>query len=274
MEKTIDIEKVFRNKLGSITSFLPLKWFEKLVHLDEINEFLWENRDKYGVDFTDAVLKRLNVKIEVEGMENLPAPDDPKRLTFVSNHALGAIDGVSIMSTLGHYYGSSERFGVISNDILTLLPGIAPLLIPINQSGKQSRDLPAQMNAAFGSDKQVVLFPAGIVSRKKNGVLHDLKWNKMFVGKTTKYQRDVLPIHFIGENSPFYYRVTRYFDWFLTKKGAGRLFNFLFMPGEMIKTQNKTFRIKFGKPIPWQTFDKSKTPDEWAQYVSDIVHSI
>jgi hypothetical protein len=40
----------------------------------------------------------------------------------------------------------------------------------------------------------------------------------------------------------------------------------------MFRNSNRSFTITFGKTIPWQTFDKSKTPAEWAQYVKEAVY--
>ena len=48
----------------------------------------------------------------------------------------------------------------------------------------------------------------------------------------------------------------------------------LFLVDEMFKNKHQTFHVKIGKPIPWQTFDKSKTPIEWAQYVQNIVYQL
>ena len=48
----------------------------------------------------------------------------------------------------------------------------------------------------------------------------------------------------------------------------------IFLVDEMYKNVGKTFEVHIGKPIPWQTFDKSKTPVQWAQYVQDIVYKL
>ena len=48
----------------------------------------------------------------------------------------------------------------------------------------------------------------------------------------------------------------------------------LYLVDEMYKNVHKTFRVAIGKPIPWQTFDKSKTPAAWAQYVQDLVYEL
>jgi hypothetical protein len=48
----------------------------------------------------------------------------------------------------------------------------------------------------------------------------------------------------------------------------------LYLPAEMFKNKKQTFGIFIGKPIPWLTFDKNKKPDEWANWVRNIVYSL
>ena len=48
----------------------------------------------------------------------------------------------------------------------------------------------------------------------------------------------------------------------------------LFLVDEMYKNRHKTFNVTIGKPIPWQTFDKSRTPLQWAQMVQDVVYQL
>ena len=47
-----------------------------------------------------------------------------------------------------------------------------------------------------------------------------------------------------------------------------------FLADEMFKQKGKNFTIKIGKPIPWQTFNKSKSQTQWAQWVKEIVYKI
>ena len=155
------------------------------------------------------------------------------------------------------------------NDLLLNLPGLKPVSIGINKTGKQSRDFPRMVEAAFQSDNHILMFPAGLNSRKINGEIHDLPWKKTFVSKSVEYQRDVVPIHFSGQNSKRFYRIAKFSDRFLPFNLA-----MLFLVDEMYKNVGKTFEIRIGKPIPWQTFDKSKTPLEWAQYVENKVYEL
>lgn len=269
--KTVDIEKVLRDKMGSKSRWVPspvVKWLKNLIHEDWLNQFLWDNRDVKGTPWLEACVKYVDMHIEVKGLENLPKKDDGRLYTFVSNHPLGGIDGVSLGSILGRQY--DDRFRYLVNDLLMNLPGLAPLCIPINKTGSQSRNFPAMVEAGFKSDNHILMFPAGLCSRKKEGEIHDLPWKKTFITKSVQTQRDVVPIHFGGQNSEKFYRIANIGDRLNLKFTIATLW----LVDEMYKNRGKTFPVTIGKPIPWQTFDKSKTPAEWAQYVQDVVYKL
>ena len=270
-EKTIDVRQILRGKMGAKAKYVPgfiVKWLERILHQDEVNEFLWDNRDRTGVEWLESCLKYLDTTLDIVGEENLPDGDDGRLYTFVSNHPLGGQDGVALGAILGRHYGGNFRYLV--NDLLMNLPGLAPLCIPINKTGRQSRNFPAMVEAGFRSDNHILMFPAGICSRRIDGTIHDLPWKKTFISKSVETHRDVVPIHFGGRNSDFFYNLAD------TCKRLGIKFNIamLYLADEMYKNRHKTFRVAIGKPIPWQTFDKSKTPMEWAKYVQDIVYKL
>ncbi len=269
-EKTIDIDKILKGKMGAKAKFVPrfmVGWLKRIAHQDQVNAFLWDNRDKSGVEWLEETARYLDMTLEIEGKEHLPDPTDGKLYTFVSNHPLGGEDGVALGAVIGRHYGG--RFRYLVNDLLMNLPGLAPLCIPINKTGKQSRNFPAMVEAGFQSDYHMLMFPAGICSRRHQGVICDIPWKKTFISKSVEYQRDVVPIHFSGQNSNFFYRLANFSDKYLPFNLA-----MLFLVDEMYKNVHKTFQIKIGKPIPWQTFDKTKTPMEWAQFVKDKVYNL
>ncbi len=270
-EKTVDIEKVLRGKMGKKARWVPrfaINWLRRIAHEDQVNEFLWRARDLTGTPWLEDCLDYLQVKVEVEGMENLPSKDDGRLYTFVSNHPMGGIDGVALGSVIGRHY--DDRFRYLVNDLLMNLPGLAPLCIPINKTGKQSRSFPAMVEAGFQSDSHMLMFPAGLCSRRRNGEIRDLQWKKTFISKSVEYQRDVVPIFFGGRNSNFFYRLSNVSDRLVKKVNIAMLF----LVDEMFKNTGNTFPVKIGKPIPWQTFDKSKSPAEWAEYVKNAVYEL
>ncbi len=264
----IDVDAILKAKAGSKAKYVPrflVSYLKKIIHQDEVNEFLAINKDKQDLEFIQAFMDFFNNSFDVSGLENLP---DGGRYTFVSNHPLGAQDGLGLGLILGRHYDCKIKFLV--NDLLMNIPNIKSLFIPINKTGKQSRNLPQQVAAAFDSDDHIVMFPAGICSRKQNGVIRDLEWKKTFITKSIQSKRDIVPIHFEGQNSDFFYRLAN------VNKMLGIKFNIamLYLSDEMFKNRDKKFKVTIGKPISWQTFDSSKKPSEWAQYVKDIVYSI
>lgn len=268
---TVDVEQILREKAGAKARLVPrfvLSWLKKIVHQDEVNQFLEQSSHLSGVEWLEACVEYLDMKLDVSGRENLPASDDGRHYTFVSNHPLGGIDGVALGAILGRHYDGHIRYLV--NDLLMNLRGLAPLCIPINKTGSQSRDFPAMVEAGFKGDNHIIMFPAGLCSRRTNGVVRDIPWRKTFVVKSVETQRDVVPIHFGGQNSNFFYTLANFC------KRTGIKFNvaMLFLVDEMYKNTHKRFSVKIGKPIPWQTFDKSRTPAQWAAWVQKKVYEL
>ena len=264
----IDIDAILAAKAGKKARFVPrflVSYLKKIVHQDEVNEFLRINHDKRDLAFIDEFMKYFNNSFDIKGLEYLP---DDGRFTFVSNHPLGAQDGLGLAYILGRKY--EGRIKLLVNDLLMNIPHISSFWVPINKTGKQARNFPQQVNAAFESDNNIVMFPAGICSRKRGGVIRDLEWKKTFITKSIQTHRDIIPIHFEGQNSEFFYRLAN------INKMLGLKFNIamLYLSDEMFKNRNKTFKVTIGKPIPWQTFDNSKKPAEWAQYVKELVYTL
>lgn len=269
MEKTIDVEKVLQSKMGNKARWVPgflVNWLRRLIHEDQVNAFLWEHRNQEGTEWLIECVKYLKMHITIEGKENLPQKDDGKRYIFVSNHPLGGQDGVCLGSIIGKHYDGKFRYLV--NDLLLFLPGLRPVCVGINKTGKQDRSFPEAVESAFQSDNHVIMFPAGLNSRIINGHIHDLPWRKTFISKSVQYHRDVVPIYFSGKNSKRFYWVAA-----LCKLLHSKInFAMLFLVDEMYRNVGKDFRIVIGKPIPWQTFDHSKTPRQWAVWVEDKVY--
>lgn len=270
-EKTIDIDGILRDKMGAKAKFVPgplVSWLRHIIHQEEVNRYLWESRHLSGTEWLEECVRYLDMTLVLEGEENLPAKDDGRLYTFVSNHPLGGEDGVALGAIIGRHYDG--RFRYLVNDLLMNLPGLAPVCIPINKTGSQSRSFPAMVESGFRSDNHMLMFPAGICSRRRGGVIRDVEWKKTFIVKSVEYQRDVVPIHFGGQNSDFFYRLANFSDRYVRKVNIAMLF----LVDEMYKNAHKTFRVAIGKPIPWQTFDKSRTPAQWAQYVQDRVYEL
>lgn len=271
MEVAIDIDKILKTKMGKNARYVPgflVRYLKHIIHQEWINTQLLRADGLTGTPWIKSCLDYLDVKINIVGAENLPSPDDGKLYTFVSNHPLGGIDGLAVGGVIGEKY--NDNFKYLVNDLLMNLSGLAPLCVGINKTGKNSRNFPAVVEATFASDNHIVMFPAGICSRKQNGVIKDIEWKKTFITKSIETGRDIVPIHFEGSNSNFFYRLAN------ISKRLGIKFNIamLFLADEMYKNQHKTYTITIGKPIRISTFDKTKTANEWAQWVKEEVYRL
>ena len=104
---TIDIDEIVRGKAGAKARFVPrfvLSWLKRIIHQDEVNEFILSEGDKQGMPWLDDCMEYLGTTLNVKGLENLPDDSDGRLFTFVSNHPLGGPDGVALGHLLGHRY--------------------------------------------------------------------------------------------------------------------------------------------------------------------------
>ena len=265
--KPINIRKVFHDKNPRMASLLPgfvYRYLEKIAHQRDVNEFLSRHGDKQGLDFARAAIEEFNVTVTVTGAENLPAEG---RFIFASNHPLGGFDGILLLVLLNGYYKDCKS---LTNDILMNIINLHPLFIPINKHGKQDTGAASTLHEAFLSDTQIITFPAGLVSRRIHGQVMDLEWKKNFITKAVHYKRDIIPVHFTGRNSDFFYNLNHIRN-FLGIKANLEMF---YLVDETYKHRNDHLTVTFGKPISHTTFNPSKTPTQWAKWVKEQVYGL
>jgi putative hemolysin len=264
-EYRIDVGEIFRNKFGEKTPKWLIRLGRKLLHEDFLNEIFEQGYT--GVEFADFALKSMNVTLQVEGLEKVPTD---RLVTVASNHPLGGDDALAVVSIFGRIYDGNIR--IMVNDFLMALKMLNGIFVPVNKVGGQSRNLATQTDAIFHSDHQVIMFPAGKCARRVKGRIQELPWKKTFLTKSVETHRDIVPMHFYGRNSWRFYFV----DWIGDMTGINKKFPLAMalLVDEMYRAQGKTFRIVIGDPIPWQTFDDSKKPAEWADWVKQRVEEL
>ncbi|CCZ09246.1 MULTISPECIES: 1-acyl-sn-glycerol-3-phosphate acyltransferase [Culturomica] len=264
----IYLKEVFKSKNPALARWIPgfvYSWLNRIICIDDINDFIRKHGDRKGIDFADAIVEYLNLTFQTEGITNLPSPQG--RYIFVSNHPLGGPDGIALISFLGKYY-PDLKFPV--NDILLNLKNLNNIFLPVNKHGGMSREAVKAIASAYTSDNQIIMFPAGLCSRKIKGKIEDLEWQKNFIVEAVKHQRDIVPIYISGQNSNFFYNLSN----FRKRIGLKANIEMLWLPKEAFKKKNETLTLKIGKPISWQSFDKSKKPKEWAKEVREILYRL
>lgn len=258
--KTIVIKDLIKDKNPRAARLIPgfvYGILRRTLELDFTNEILQTHGHLKNEHFAHACIEMFNVTVEVHGEENLP---DSNKNIFVSNHPLGGFDGVLILRELCKHYGNIK---MLVNDILMNLVNMSDVFVPINKHGAQAMENVRRIDKIYASDDQVFTFPAGLVSRRKKGVIEDTMWHKSFITKAIQYQRDVVPMHITGRCRNYFYNLANLRK-FLGIKTNIEMF---FLLKETYQHKNRLYHITVGKPIPWEVFDKRYKPIEWAEKV-------
>ena len=270
MEETplyIDVKSVIAKKSAKLARWIPefgYRFLRKLVHEEELNQFLSHIQGKTGIDFVRGALQELEISSQGFGLDQIP---DQGRFIFVSNHPLGGLDGLVMMDRIAQKF---PKLLFISNDILMNVAPLKSVFLPVNKHGRQSSHYARLIRDGFLSEAQLLYFPAGICSRKTGKNIADLQWDPNFVKKATNYQRDIIPVYFEGRNSDFFYRIAN-----LRKNLRIRTnIEMVLLVDEMFRQKGSSLKIWFGEPIPWTRLDHSKSPQGWADWIREIVYNL
>ena len=261
----INIDEVLKAKVKKKLPKFVVNFLKRRIHQDEINDCITKAEHPQGVGFFDEALKYVDIKYEIRGAENL---DPSRRCIFASNHPIGGPEALIMGSVMHRFYGESFRVPV--NNILAHFHPLAEFFVPVNMNGRQTREISDGLAHMFESPYQVLVYPSGKCARKEHGKVTEQPWKKMFITQARKYERDVVPVHISGYNSKLFMSLTSF------SKFIGLKFNIglLMLVDELFKKKGKTFVISFGKPIPYNTFDKSKTDQQWANFVREKVEQL
>lgn len=264
---TIDLDKIIQEKNPRLKKLLPrfiLTYLKKIIHQEEFNEFLELTKNEYEHDFIRAALKYFQINVISEGKENIPKKGG---CIVVCNHPLGGIDGIAVMSEIGNVRKDCKA---LVNDLLMNLTNLSPLLVPVNKLGKNISENLKRIDEVYASNECLIVFPAGMVSRKQNGKIKDLEWKKSIITKAIKYKHDIVPIYVEARNSDFFYNLGAIRKRLKIKVNL----EMFYLVDEVYKQKGKTIHLTIGKPIPYTTFTKEVKSQEWADKLKEHVYGL
>jgi putative hemolysin len=263
----VDVKKVIGNKNPRLLKMMPgfiIRYLKRTIHQDEINEFIRAYGHYYGLEFANKIIEAFGINVVATGTDNIPVDG---RYIISANHPLGGLDGIALITMAGKIR-KDILFPV--NDILMNLENLKELFIPINKHGSNAENI-AIIDGTFNSDVVILYFPAGLVSRKqKKGIIKDLDWKKTFITKARKSKRNIVPAHIDGQNTNFFYNLAR----FRKRIGMKQNIEMLYLVDELYKQRGKTIHITFGKPIPYETFDRRFNDAAWAAKIKEHVYNL
>ncbi len=264
----IDVDKIISSKSEKLVKRVPrfiINYIKRIIHQDELNDILKRHTSITGVEFAHAMVKEFDIHFNVHLNTKL---DPDKRYVFVSNHPLGGMDGVVLISYLGKIFDNKVKFVV--NDLLMHIEPLTPVFVPVNKYGKMKHNSSNVFNEAFTSENQILYFPAGLCSRLIGKEIKDLEWKKTFVSKAIETNRDIVPMYFSGKNSNFFYRLAN------IRKRLGIKFNVetIFLPDEMFKNKGNHFDLYIGEPISHSQLTNGTSPKEWCKIIREKCYNL
>ena len=266
-KKVIDIEHAINSKNPKLLKWIPgfvLSYIKRVTHESWMNDVYNRIQHLHGLEFVNALMGEFDLEVELIGEEYLPKTGG---VIIAANHPFGGMDGIAMMYAMGKVR-SDIRFLV--NDLLMTFKNFEPLFVPINKHGKNSQEVYERIEKVYSSDCAVLIFPAGLVSRKGDEGIKDLQWKKSFIAKSKKFKKDVIPCFIEGDNSKFFYNL----GFWRKKLGIKANIEMFYLVDEMYKQRGKKVVIRIDKPISYLTFDQSKTEGQWADYVREKVYEL
>lgn len=199
---------------------------------------------KSGEEALEIVSRLLHVKIEATGLERLPSQG---RCVVVANHPTGIADGIAVYDLV-----KASRPDVIffaNADAIRVCPRFAENLIPVEwvlekRSLEKTKQTLRVANEAFAAERPVMIFPAGRLAKRIDGVIQEPPWEPSAVSLARKHKAPVIPIHVSGPYPLLFHA----FDTLPMKELRDiTLFH------ELLNKAGKTYRMTVGAPIAFET---------------------
>jgi len=152
--KFIDVKGLIASKNPKLLKWLPvfiISYLRRILHEDEINQFIHDNPNYYDADFCEAIINYFNIDLKIEGIEHIPK-EGPVILAM--NHPLGGMDAIGLIVALRH---QRKDLKFIVNDLLMNLKNLRGLFIGVNKHGKNDLSVRDQIKNAFKSENAICL---------------------------------------------------------------------------------------------------------------------
>lgn len=228
------------DRYGIIGTFISL-FLMKVTRLSSINRDYDKIKHLDAGAYAQACIDHFEIDFEIPEEDYRRLPKDGAYIT-ISNHPLGAIDGILLFKLL---FAQRSDYKIMANFLLKRMAPIEPCIIPVNpfENRKEVKSSIAGFKNALQHLKDghpLGIFPAGEVSTHKDGkLIVDRPWEEAALKLIRKAEVPVVPIYFHARNSKLFYRLAKINDVFRTAK----------IPSEVYSQRNRPIKVRIGQPI-------------------------
>lgn len=247
-----------------------VNWLLHFLSVDKVNAVHAKCCDTPGPEFVRRLLlEEFKIKLRIDNeqlLDNLPEG----AFITVSNHPLGALDGIALI-----YIISSRRpkFKVMVNMILNQISAMRPNFIAVDA---WASDDPKKRQVSVNGIRQALrqlkegepvgFFPAGAMSKTNwKNQLEDRPWQKSVLQIIHRAKVPVIPIYFHDRNS-------RWCDFLGHAFWQGRS---LRLPAEVFRKVGKEMHISIGNVISVEEQQAhGATPEQLGQYLREQTYKL
>lgn len=228
----------FRGKPGLVKAIF------RFLKIDRVNAVHSRWASTPGVPFSHALVeKEFKVRVRVDHEEILSRFPTGAFVT-VSNHPLGAFDGIVLLHEVGTF---RPDYQVMVNLFLNNLSAMRPSFIAVDPSGSAD---PEKKRVTLQGIREAIahvkaghplgFFPAGAVSKVKRDLhIRDRQWQPSIIRLISQLKVPVIPVYFHGHNSTFF-NILGIIDWRLRT---------LRLPAEVFRMRGREVHLSIGEPI-------------------------
>jgi putative hemolysin len=158
----------------------------------------------------DYISDLLSLRLIVRGLDRVP---NRGRLVVVANHPTGIADGVAVFDALKALRPDLCFFA--NADAHRVCPGFMDVLIPVEwvneKRNHEKTKLTLRMaSQAFADERLLMIFPAGRLARREDGIVQDPPWEPSAVSLARKNKAPIAPIHVAGPYPLFFHTFDRF----------------------------------------------------------------